>query len=113
MMTAGFRIKLQGYSDPAIRVGSHNDATSSCASRASMSHLLLKTIRVTAQLCCSAVGENADAAALVKAIGVHDASQRAAQQRRCSCAKETIRSSNRSLFGSRIASLPSLRRTLS
>ncbi|WP_141137221.1 hypothetical protein [Tardiphaga sp. OK246] len=51
-------------------------------------------------------GEYADAAALVKAIGAQDASQRTAQQRRCSCAKETIRSSNRSLFGSRIASLP-------
>jgi hypothetical protein len=58
-------------------------------------------------------GENADAAALVKAIGVHDARQRTAQQRRRSCAKETIRSSNRSLFVSRIVSLPSLRRTRS
>jgi hypothetical protein len=54
--------------------------------------------------------EYADAAALVKAIGAHDARQRTAQQRRWSCAKETIRSSNRSLFGSRIASLPSLGR---
>ncbi|MDR6658773.1 hypothetical protein J2W51_001315 [Tardiphaga robiniae] len=58
-------------------------------------------------------GEYADAAALVKAIGAHDARQRTAQQRRWSCAKETIRSSNRSLFGSRIASLPSLGRTRS
>jgi hypothetical protein len=112
MMTAGFRIELQGYPS-CIRVGSCNDAASYRISMASMSHLLLKTIRVTEQRCCSAVGENADAAALVKAIGVHDASQRAAQQRRCSCAKETIRSSNRSLFGSRIASLPSLGRTRS
>ena len=107
MKAAGFRIELQGYPDPAIRVGSYDDAKSRCASRASMPHLLLRTIRQTAQRCCSAVRENADAAALVKAIGAQDASQRTAQQRRCSCAKETIRSSNRSLFGSRIASLPS------
>jgi len=32
--------------------------------------------------------KNADAAALVEAIGAHDASQRTAQQRRCRCAKE-------------------------
>ena len=36
-------------------------------------------------------GEYADAKALVKAIGAHDARQRTAQQRRRSCAKETNR----------------------
>lgn len=78
-MTAGFHIELQGHPDPAIRVGSCDDAASYRASMALMFSSAVENYQADGATMLQRRSENADAAALVQAIGAHDVHQRTAR----------------------------------